>query len=120
MTVLIVDDSFMFRAQLREDLEDAGYAVVEAESGVAGLRVLQDGARPKLIISDINMPDMDGLAFVDRALAALDEAAPHVFVLSAERSEQARRQARASGVKAWIVKPYNKDALLAAVHKVAG
>ena len=120
MNILIIDDSCVFRQQLRADLEDAAFGVHEAEGGRAGLKVIERGARPNLILCDINMPDMDGLEF----LAALNGLAlddkPPVFVLSAERSDIARDSARALGVLAWIVKPYKRDALIKAVNRLAG
>ena len=120
MSVLIVDDSPIFREQLRADLECAGFCVAEATDGNAGLSAILGGLKPSLILSDINMPDVGGLQFLENLRDALDEHAPPIFVLSAERSELAQDRARELGVMAWVVKPYQKTVLLDAVRKVAG
>lgn len=120
MSILVVDDSDLMREQIRTDLESARFHVADAASGAEALAQLKRGLTPAMIISDVNMPDMDGLTFLERLNGALDSRTPPIFVLSAERSEDARRRARALGVRAWIVKPYDKDALVGAIKKVLG
>ncbi|MEL6318601.1 MAG: response regulator [Pseudomonadota bacterium] len=120
MTVLIVDDSSIFRRQLREDLEDAAIAVEEAGDAIAAMTKLRTGAPFDLMICDVNMPGIDGLSFAESAEERTGRPLPPTFILSAERSASARERARVIGAKAWIIKPYNKDALIGAVRKVTG
>lgn len=118
MNVLIVDDSHSLRQQLRADLEEVGIAVTEAENGAEALNRADEGGRFDLVISDVNMPDMDGLSFIE-ALRRGESRKTPVFMLSAERSSDAKARAKAAGVTAWIVKPYVKDRLVSAVSRVA-
>lgn len=118
MNVLIVDDSHSLRQQLRADLEEAGITVTEAETGVQALERASNGGRFDLVISDVNMPDMDGLSFIE-ALRRGEAGKTPIFMLSAERSSDAKSRAKEAGVMAWIVKPYVKDRLVNAVSRVA-
>lgn len=120
MSILIVDDSSLLREQLRNDLEDAGFRVVEGAGGEQGLEHIRRGLAPELIISDINMPNMGGLTFLERVNGLLNAQTPPIFVLSAERNEEARQRAQSLKVRAWIVKPHSAGSLIAAVRKVIG
>jgi two-component system chemotaxis response regulator CheY len=116
-TILIVDDSASLRQVVAIALKSDGYDVIEACDGQDALTQL-DGRKVHLIISDVNMPNMDGLTFV-RTVKQLPEYrfAP-VIMLTTEFTEQKKQEGQAAGAKAWVVKPFKPDVLLGAVRKL--
>lgn len=117
-TVLIVDDSRMMRAMLQGALNDGGFEVVEAEDGVAGLEAL-DGTNPDVIITDINMPRMDGFGFIEGVRSREELRATPILVLSTESDREKKLRARDAGATGWIVKPFDADSLISAVRRVS-
>ncbi len=117
-TVLTVDDSRTIRDMLRVTLAAAGYSVLQAEDGQQGLDMLSD-AKPDVIITDINMPRLDGYGFIAgvRSHGAL-RAVP-ILVLSTESDAEKKQRARAAGATGWIVKPFDPAKLVDAVRRVA-
>lgn len=116
-TILIVDDSFSLRQTLAIALKSAGYDTVEAADGKDGLTKL-DGTKFNLIISDVNMPNMDGISFVKAAKQLPAYRFTPVIMLTTE-SDQAKIQAgKDAGVKAWVLKPFQPPELLDAVSKL--
>lgn len=116
-TLLIVDDSLSMRRTLAIALNGAGYDVVEAADGKEGLARL-DGRKFNLIISDVNMPNMDGISFV-KALKALPSYRFTPVIMLTTESDATRMQAgKEAGVKAWILKPFQPPVLLDAVAKL--
>lgn len=115
--ILVVDDSLSMRRTLAIALERAGYQVTEAENGQSGLGKLK-GDIYSLIISDVNMPVMDGLSMV----RAIKQMPAYKFVpivmLTTEGAEAMKAEGKAAGVRAWVVKPFQPDALLDAVAKL--
>ena len=120
LTVLTVDDSRTMRDLLMAALSEAGFAVLQAEDGVHGLEVLQaQGRTPDVIVTDINMPRMDGFGFIEAVRAdALRRAVP-ILVLTTESDAEKKTRARAAGATGWIVKPFQADKLVDAVRRVA-
>jgi two-component system chemotaxis response regulator CheY len=118
-TILVVDDAQTIRHLTRFALSKGGYTVVEAEDGVQGLKVLEKTS-VDLIISDLNMPNMNGLDMC-RAIKS-NERTKHIpiFMLTTESSQEVALQGKEIGIMAWIVKPFFPDKLLAAVQKVVG
>ncbi len=116
-TVLIVDDSTSFRQVVGIALKGAGYTVVEACDGRDALGKL-DGRKINLIVSDVNMPVMDGISFVkaDKLLPAY-KFTP-VIMLTTEAGEAMKSAGKAAGVRAWVVKPFQPPVLLDAVAKL--
>ncbi len=116
-TILIVDDSTSLRAAVRIALDSAGYDVVEASDGQDALGKL-DGRKLHLVISDVNMPRLDGYGFV----AAMTQKASYkytpVVMLTTEDSAAKKERGREAGVKAWIVKPFQPPTLLNVVSKL--
>lgn len=116
-TILIVDDSASLRQVVKIALTGAGYAVVEACDGQDALKKT-NGTKFHLIITDINMPNMDGLEF----LAAVKQLAAYrftpVIMLTTESAADKKQMGREGGAKAWIVKPFQPEQLLAAVAKL--
>ena len=118
--ILIVDDSETVRAQLRNDLESEGHKVFEAGNGIEGLAVLDGNNKYhiELIFCDVNMPEMDGLTMCKElhSISALSNIP--IFMLTTQTSASMKAEGKASGVIAWIVKPYQKQSTLSAVTKV--
>ena len=117
-TVLTVDDSRTMRDMLRMALSAAGYAVIQAEDGVHGLEVL-NGSNPDVIITDINMPRMDGFGFISVVRGEGRHRATPILVLTTESSAEKKNRARQAGATGWIVKPFDPDKLVDAVRRVA-
>ena len=117
-TVLTVDDSRTMRDMLRMALSAAGYAVIQAEDGVHGLEVL-NGSSPDVIITDINMPRMDGFGFITHVRGEGRHRATPILVLTTESSAEKKSRARQAGATGWIVKPFDPDKLVDAVRRVA-
>ncbi|HEY1071285.1 response regulator [Brevundimonas pondensis] len=117
-TVLTVDDSRTMRDMLMLALKDAGYRVVQAEDGVHGLEVLQ-AESPDIVITDINMPRMDGFGFIEGMRADPNHKATPVLVLTTESDAAKKQRARDAGATGWIVKPFDPAKLVDAVRRVA-
>lgn len=116
-TLLIVDDSMSMRQTLAISLRGAGYEVVEAVDGRDALGKL-DGRKFNLIISDVNMPNMDGISFVKAAKALPNYRFTPIIMLTTESDATKVQAGKEAGVKAWMVKPFQPPALLDAVAKL--
>lgn len=116
-TILIVDDSPSVRQILRMTLTAAGYEVIEADDGTTALQQL-DGRRIHLVISDVNMPRMDGLTLLGRIKALAHYKFTPVIILTTENDAEKKQTGRVGGAKAWVVKPFQPDQLLAAVGRL--
>jgi two-component system chemotaxis response regulator CheY len=117
-TVLTVDDSRTMRDMLRLALADAGFRVVQAEDGVHGLEVLR-GETPHVIVTDINMPRMDGFGFIENVRSDARHRAIPILVLTTESDAEKTDRARRAGATGWIVKPFDPVRLVDAVRRVA-
>ena len=118
-TILTVDDSASIRQMVKLTLSGAGYQVVEAGNGAEGLAQAQ--ATPvNMIVTDLNMPVMDGLSFIRevRKLAAY-KGVPIQF-LTTESDGAVKQEAKAAGATGWITKPFQQEQLVAVVKKVLG
>ena len=116
-TILTVDDSRTMRDMLLMTLVDAGYEVVQAEDGEDGLAKLGD-RRPDAIITDINMPRLDGFGFIEAVRADPANSSLPILVLTTESEVDRKERARAAGATGWIVKPFNPTKLLDALRRV--
>ncbi|WP_255991532.1 response regulator [Chitinolyticbacter albus] len=116
-TILIVDDSFSLRQTVGIALKSAGYEVVEASDGRDALGKL-DGRKYNLIISDVNMPNMDGLSFVRAAKQLPNYKFTPIIMLTTEGDETKKQEGKAAGVRAWVLKPFQPPVLLDAVAKL--
>ena len=117
-TILIVDDSSSLRMVVKIALTRAGYDVIEACDGREGLAQLDKAGKVHLIVSDVNMPNMDGITFVTQVKAHPRHRFTPVVMLTTEGQDSKKDQGRAAGAKAWIVKPFNPPQLLDAVAKL--
>ncbi len=116
-TILVVDDSSSFRNVVSIALKDAGYQVIQAGDGKDALGKL-DGKKIHLIISDVNMPVMDGLSFVRAAKQLAAYRFTPIIMLTTEAGESKKAEGKAAGVRAWVVKPFQPPVLLDAVAKL--
>jgi len=116
-TILIVDDSSSLRQVVTIALKGAGYDVIEAGNGQEGLAKL-DGTKINLIISDVNMPVMDGLTFATEVKKLPKYKFTPIIMLTTEAGDEMKNKGRAAGVKAWVVKPFKPDQMLNAVSKL--
>ncbi len=117
-TILIVDDSSSLRTVVKLALTRAGYNVLEAGDGKEGLAQLATAGKVHLIVSDVNMPNMDGIAFVTEVKKDPRHKFTPVVMLTTEGQDAKKMQGKAAGAKAWIVKPFNPPQLLDAVSKL--
>lgn len=116
-TILVVDDSISFRQVVGMALRGAGYEVIEGSDGKHGLSFL-DGRKIHLIVSDVNMPVMDGNAFATAAKALPVYKFTPIIMLTTEAGAEMKERGKAAGVRAWIVKPFQPTVLLDAVSKL--
>ncbi|HQS57989.1 MAG: two-component system response regulator [Gallionellales bacterium 35-53-114] len=116
-TILVVDDSASLRQVVSIALKGAGYDVIEACDGVDALGKL-GGQKIHLIISDVNMPNMDGITFVTEAKKLPDYKFTPIIMLTTEAGEGKKAAGQAAGAKAWVVKPFQPAQMLDAVSKL--
>lgn len=115
--ILIVDDSSSLRQVVSITLKGAGYSVIEACDGKDALTKL-NGQKIHLIISDVNMPNMDGITFVTEAKKLAAYKFTPIIMLTTEAGEARKQAAQAAGARAWVVKPFQPAQMLAAVSKL--
>ncbi|BES69082.1 response regulator [Marinobacter nanhaiticus D15-8W] len=118
-SILIVDDSASIRQVVSLTLKGAGFNVIEACDGRDALNKL-NGQRVHLMISDVNMPNMDGLSFLKEVKSRPEYKFTPVIMLTTESAEDKKMQGQAAGAKAWMVKPFQPQQMLAAVTKLVG
>jgi two-component system chemotaxis response regulator CheY len=118
LTVLTVDDSRTMRDMLMLALTNAGFNVVQAVDGVHGLEVLE-GSAPEVIITDINMPRMDGFGFIEGVRRDARHRGVPILVLTTESDPTKKDRARQAGATGWIVKPFSSEKLVDAIRRVA-
>ena len=116
-TILIVDDSASLRQVVSIALKGAGYDVLEGCDGKDALGKL-DGRKIHLIISDVNMPNMDGITFVHEVKKLPNYKFTPIIMLTTESQETKKREGQLAGAKAWVVKPFKPEQMLVAVSKL--
>lgn len=118
LRILAVDDSRTMRDMLRLALGEAGFDVHLAEDGIHGLEVLAT-SNPQVIITDINMPRLDGFGFIQAVRAREDFKGVPILTLTTESAPELKQRARDAGATGWIVKPFNKEKLISVIQRVA-
>ncbi len=116
-TILIVDDSESIREVVKATLENASYDVIVAVDGADALEKL-DGTKIDLIITDLNMPNKDGIELIRDARALDTYKFTPILLLTTESQVEKKQEAKAAGATGWIVKPFVQDKLLAVIKKV--
>ena len=117
-TVLIVDDSVSMRQMVSFTLTGAGYEVVEAGDGKEAVDKLNGGAKPNLVITDLNMPNMDGIALIKAVRGMAAHKFTPILMLTTESSDDKKKEGQSAGATGWIVKPFNPEQMLATIKKV--
>jgi len=117
--ILAVDDSHTMRDMIRMALTPEGFTVTMANDGVHGIEVLEE-IQPDAIITDINMPRMDGFGFIAALRSQEKYRAIPILVLTTEAASELKERARAAGATGWIVKPFDPVKLVKALHMIAG
>lgn len=115
--ILTIDDSPSMRMLLKTSLTAQGFAVEAANDGVHGLERIQE-INPDLLITDINMPKMDGFELIEKVRKLPDFRGLPILVLSTEFSDDKKARAREAGATGWITKPFDPVKLGAAVRRV--
>ena len=116
-TIMVVDDSASLRQVVGISLKGAGYEVIEACDGKDALNKLT-GQKVHLVISDVNMPNMDGLTFVKTMKQNAAYKFTPVIMLTTEAGDAMKAKGQEAGAKAWVVKPFQPPQMLAAVSKL--
>ncbi|MGL6046798.1 MAG: response regulator [Vogesella sp.] len=117
--ILTVDDSASIRQMVAFTLKSAGYEVVEASDGNAGLSKAQAG-QVDLVLTDQNMPGMDGLTLIRSLRRLPNYASVPILMLTTESSDQMKAQGRAAGATGWLVKPFDPQKLVDVVRRLVG
>ena len=117
--ILIVDDSASMRQMVNFTLAEEGYEVREAENGQEALDSMK-GDKPDLVITDINMPVMDGIELIKQIRAAGEFKFTPIIVLTTESEESKQNEGKQAGATAWLIKPFTPEKLTETVKKVAG
>jgi two-component system, chemotaxis family, chemotaxis protein CheY len=118
-SILTVDDSASLRMAIRIVLSAAGYSVAEACDGADGLAKAA-ATRFDLIVTDLNMPNLDGLSMIRALREQPAQAGVPIIFLSTESDSEVKAQAKAAGATGWLVKPFQPEQLLRVVQKVLG
>ena len=115
--ILAVDDSPSMRQMVSTTLASAGYEVEQAEDGVQALQ-LASRQRFDLVITDVNMPNMDGITLVRELRGRPNYKFVPLLVLTTEATAERKTQGKEAGATGWLVKPFNPERLLATIAKV--
>jgi len=118
-TILAVDDSPSMRKMVSFTLKSAGYAVIEASDGVEGLEKARGNAID-LVLTDQNMPRMDGLTLIKSLRALPEYTSVPILMLTTESSDAMKAQGKAAGATGWMVKPFDPAKLIQVIKKVMG
>ena len=117
--ILVVDDSSTVRDDVAGFLKSHGLDVATAVDGKDGLAKFKADAAIRLVVSDVNMPNMDGLTMAERIRGELNNAAVNLIMLTTESNPSMKERGKAAGIKGWIVKPFNGSAVLETFKKLA-
>jgi two-component system chemotaxis response regulator CheY len=119
--ILVVDDSSTVRNEVGDFLKANGLDVAFAVDGRDGLSKLKSDPSIKLVVCDVNMPNMDGLTMAEKVRGELGNKSVNIIMLTTENSAAMKERGKAAGIKGWIVKPFKGDAVIATFKKlVAG
>ena len=118
-TILTVDDSASMRQMVSFTLKGAGHDVIEAVDGMDALNKAK-GTSPDAVLTDVNMPNMDGITLIQELRKLPDYRYTPMLMLTTESTTEKKQEGKAAGATGWIVKPFNPDQLLATANKVLG
>lgn len=118
--ILAVDDSASMRQMVSFTLQGAGHEVIEAADGAIALDLAKKSSGIDLVLSDVNMPNMDGLSLIKALRSESDYQFTPMLMLTTESTKDKKLEGKAAGATGWIVKPFNPDQLLSTINKVLG
>ena len=121
--ILVVDDSSTVRNEVGDFLKANGLNVALAVDGRDGLIKLKADPSIKLVVCDVNMPNMpnmDGLTMAEKVRSELGNSSVNIIMLTTENSAAMKERGKAAGIKGWIVKPFKGDAVIATFKKLVG
>jgi two-component system chemotaxis response regulator CheY len=116
--ILVLDDSATMVMSLSRILKNAGYDVETASNGKEGMAKLTGGLKPSVILTDLNMPQMDGIAFIKEARKSASTRFTPIIVLTTESGSLKRDEARAAGASGWLTKPTDPNELLTTLKQL--
>lgn len=116
--ILVVDDSSTVRNEVGDFLKASGLTVSFAVDGRDGLTKLKADSAIKLVVCDVNMPNMDGLTMAEKVRTELNNSMVNIIMLTTENSPAMKERGKAAVIKGWIVKPFKGDAVLATFKKL--
>ena len=119
VTVLAIDDSRTIRSLIKKVMEDAGFTCICADDGVQGVERFAE-VSPDVVITDINMPNMDGYGVIAAIRGGAVNRTVPILVLTTESAQDLRIRAREAGATGWIVKPFDDAAIVSVVRRVTG
>jgi two-component system chemotaxis response regulator CheY len=117
-TILFVDDSSFLRRHLRTVLSDCDYDVHSVDDGAQALDWIEHNPPADLIITDLHMPNLDGIGLVSALRAHQAYSQAPIFVMTSGAQDDEKARVRAAGATAWIVKPFDRDKLINAIESV--
>lgn len=117
-TALIVDDSRTMRQMVAFTLTSAGFTVVEAEDGKDAVNKVSGGAKMDIVVTDLNMPEMDGIALIKELRKMSTFKFTPILMLTTESAMEKKKEGKEAGATGWIVKPFNPEVLLKTIAKV--
>ena len=118
--VLIVDDSSVSRDFVAGYLSRNGFEVATASDGREGLAQLRDDPSIRLVVSDVNMPNMDGITMAEKMRQELGNKQVRIVMLTTENNTKLRERGKAVGVNGWIVKPFRGEQVLGSFRMICG
>ena len=116
-TILIVDDSAAMRQLVSFAAKGAGYDVMAADGGKDALRKLEGVQQIDMVITDVNMPEMDGIEFIKQLRGMVNYRFTPIVMLTTESQEDKKREGKAAGASGWIVKPFKPEQLIEVIKK---
>lgn len=116
-SILVVDDSSSLRGMVTFSLNQAGYQVVEASSGVDALQKVK-GKSFDLVLTDVNMPQMDGITLCKELRKLSSFRFTPILILTTESSAEMKQSGKSAGATGWLVKPFDPDKLLSTIKRV--
>jgi len=117
-TALIVDDSRTMRQMVSFTLTNAGFTVIEAEDGKDAVRKVSTGTRLDIVVTDLNMPEMDGITLIRELRQLTAYKFTPILMLTTESALEKKKEGKEAGATGWIVKPFNPEVLLKTIAKV--
>ena len=117
-TILIADDAASIRQLVSFTLKDAGHQILEADNGQKGFEIASSTGKIDLVISDVNMPEMDGIELTKQIRALPNHKGTPILLLTTESAADKKAEGKSAGATGWLVKPFKPEQLVATVNKV--